>query len=121
MHGGHNGSNKDLLLPTPLVQGYLAHKKTPPPPYDPTVTLCLGQSGVPRGVGEVPLHAGLCPHNSACNEPGLSAGVVRTGGADVVRKEAWLFYGTSSGVRLCWELEEPKVPKRRDIQNGAFP
>ena len=26
-------------------------------------------------------------------------------------KEAWLFYRTSSGVRLCWELEEPKGPK----------
>ena len=26
----------------------------------------------------------------------------------VIRKEAWPFYRTSSGVRLCWELEEPK-------------
>jgi len=26
----------------------------------------------------------------------------------VIRKEAWLFCRTSSGVRLCWELEEPK-------------
>jgi len=26
-------------------------------------------------------------------------------------KEAWPFYRTSSGVRLCWELEEPKGPK----------
>ena len=30
---------------------------------------------------------------------------------DVIRKEAWPFYRTSSGVRLCWELEEPKGPK----------
>ena len=30
---------------------------------------------------------------------------------DVIRKEAWSFYRTSSGVRLCWELEEPKGPK----------
>jgi len=29
----------------------------------------------------------------------------------VIRKEAWSFYGTISGVRLCWELEEPKGPK----------
>ena len=28
-----------------------------------------------------------------------------------IRKEAWSFYRTSSGVRLCWELEEPKGPK----------
>ena len=38
---------------------------------------------------------------------------VCVGGAayDVIRKEAWSFYRTSSGVRLCWELEEPKGPK----------
>jgi len=29
----------------------------------------------------------------------------------VIRKEAWPFYRTISGVRLCWELEEPKGPK----------
>ena len=32
-------------------------------------------------------------------------------GLDVIRKEAWPFYRTISGVRLCWELEEPKGPK----------
>ena len=30
---------------------------------------------------------------------------------DVIRKEAYSFYGTISGVRLCWELEEPQGPK----------
>jgi hypothetical protein len=34
-----------------------------------------------------------------------------TGGADVIRKEAWPSCRISSGVRLCWELEEPKGPK----------
>ena len=29
----------------------------------------------------------------------------------MIRKEAWPFYITSSGLRLCWELEEPKGPK----------
>ena len=29
----------------------------------------------------------------------------------MIRKEAWPFYRTSSGVCLCWELEEPKGPK----------
>ena len=29
--------------------------------------------------------------------------------------EAWPFYRTSSCVRLCWELEEPKGPKGRQI------
>ena len=33
------------------------------------------------------------------------------GGLNVIRKEAWPFYRTSSGVRLCCELEEPKGPK----------
>ena len=28
-----------------------------------------------------------------------------------IRKEAWLFCRTSSSVRLCWELEEPKGPQ----------
>ena len=28
----------------------------------------------------------------------------------MVRKEAWPFYRTISGVRLCWELEEPQEP-----------
>ena len=31
---------------------------------------------------------------------------------EVIRKEAWSFYRTISGVRLCKELEEPKGPKR---------
>ena len=31
---------------------------------------------------------------------------------NVIQKEAWLFCRTSSGDRLCWELEEPKGPKR---------
>jgi len=29
----------------------------------------------------------------------------------VVRKEAWPFYRTISGVCLCWELEEPTGSK----------
>jgi hypothetical protein len=29
----------------------------------------------------------------------------------VIRKEAWPFYRTISGVHLCWELEELKGPK----------
>ena len=36
-----------------------------------------------------------------------------TGGLDVIRKEAWPFYRTSSGVRLFWQLAEPKRPKGR--------
>jgi len=31
-----------------------------------------------------------------------------------IRKEAWPFYRTIAGVRLCWELEEPKGPKGCD-------
>jgi len=36
------------------------------------------------------------------------AAILCTGGPDVIRKEAWPLYRTISGVRLCWELEEPK-------------
>ena len=36
--------------------------------------------------------------------------------------EAWPLYRTISGVRLCWELEEPKGPKRpgqcSDLRKG---
>ena len=34
-----------------------------------------------------------------------------TGGPDVIRKQAWPFYRTIFGVRICWELEEAKGPK----------
>ena len=27
----------------------------------------------------------------------------------MIRKEAWSFYRTDPGVRLCWELEEPTL------------
>ena len=40
-----------------------------------------------------------------------SAAILCTVGLDVIRKEAWPFYKTISGVRLCWVLEEPKGPK----------
>ena len=33
------------------VQENLAHKKPPPPSKDPTVALCIGRYGDPRGVG----------------------------------------------------------------------
>ena len=37
----------------------------------------------------------------------------------MIRKEAWSFYRTISGVRLCWELEEPKGPK--GVYSGQAP
>jgi len=44
---------------------------------------------------------------------GSGSGLGGCGGAAVIRKEAWPFYKTISGVRLWWELEEPKGPKGR--------
>ena len=44
-----------------------------------------------------------------------SAAILCTGGANVIRKEAWSFIRTSFGVRLCWELEEPEGPKNRGL------
>ena len=40
-----------------------------------------------------------------------SAAILCTREPDVIRKEAWPFYRTSSGVRICWELEESKGPE----------
>ena len=64
--------------------------------------------------GEVFAYVGL-PQNlkdlkAVCPLAG-SAAILFAGGLDVIRKEAWPFYRTSSGVRLCWELKEPKGPK----------
>ena len=42
------------------------------------------------------------------SDPEAGPVVPRFSFLDVIRKEAWPFYRTSSGVRLCWELEEPK-------------
>ena len=39
------------------------------------------------------------------------AAVLCTGGADVIRKEAWPFYRTISRVRLCWELAQAERPE----------
>ena len=40
-----------------------------------------------------------------------SAAILCAEGLDVIREEAWSFYRTISGGRLCWELKEPKGPK----------
>ena len=45
------------------------------------------------------------------HEPASGHSLDCTGGLDVIRTEAWLVYRTSSGVRLCWELEERQGPK----------
>ena len=39
------------------------------------------------------------------------AAILCRGGPGVIRKEAWPFYRSVPGVRLCWELEEPRGPK----------
>ena len=52
----------------------------------------------------------VCPqhYRQAC-----PSAILSTGGPGVIRKEAWRFYRTIPGVRLCWELEGPKGPKGR--------
>ena len=60
-------------------------------------------------------HEPLWP-DSTClriNPSAGSAAILFIGGLDVIRKEAWPFHRTISGVRLCWELEEPKGPKEQ--------
>ena len=48
-----------------------------------------------------------------------SAAIFCTGELDVIRNEAWSFYRTISGVRLCWELEEPNRPKVLHCEEGT--
>ena len=48
------------------------------------------------------------PKRYICLQP--VAAILCTGGPDVIKQEAWPFYRTNFGVRLCWELEEPKGP-----------
>ena len=39
----------------------------------------------------------------------------------MIRKEAWSFYRTISGVPLCWELEELKDLKDlKDLRDRSF-
>ena len=45
------------LLATSGIQGYLAHKKNATP-KDPTVGICVGPYGVPRGGGAVSFERG---------------------------------------------------------------
>ena len=50
-----------------------------------------------------------------------SAAILCIGGLDVIRKEAWPFYRTISGVRLCWDLEEPEEPEGfSDLQGMQY-
>ena len=44
-----------------------------------------------------------------------------TGGPGVIQKEAWPFYRAISGVRLCWELEEPEGPKGPPPSSSTAP
>ena len=38
----------------------------------------------------------------------------------MIRKKAWPFYRAISGVRLCWELEEPKGPEGASRPTECF-
>jgi len=38
-----------------------------------------------------------------------------TGGPDVIPKDAWPFYRTVPGVRLCWELEQ--IERRKKVRH----
>ena len=52
---------------------------------------------------------GLEAYKKTCAPP-TSLAILCTRGPDVIRKEAWSFYRRNSGIRLCWELEDPKGP-----------
>ena len=49
---------------------------------------------------------------------GLNLNLKDLKGLNVIRKEAWPFYRTISGVRLYWVLEEPKEPKKKEVKEA---
>ena len=51
----------------------------------------------------------------------LSPSRWRSGELDVIRKEAWPFYRTISGVRLYWVLEEPRGPRGHTLLRMRIP
>ena len=72
-------------------------KSSPPPQKYPEMSVCVrDEPHGPNSYARLRVPFILC-----------------TGGPDVIRKEAWSFYRTISGVRLYWELEETKGPKGR--------
>ena len=69
---------------------------------------------IQKGLGWIMKDSGFSnPHPFEDDPLAGSAAILCTGGPDVIRKEAWSFYRTSSGVRLCWELEEPREPRAK--------
>ena len=66
----------------------------------------LGAWDRPASGGEGPA-SGLRRAHLKTDGPtsGKRAQIRLAGGPDMTRKEAWSFYRTISGVRLCWELE----------------
>ena len=75
--------------------------------------VCVGERERERESWVLSAH-NLCPEAGQAARVGPEAGLYdpsRTGGPDVIRKEACSFYRTSSGVRLCWELQELEGPK----------
>ena len=69
-------------------------------------------------MSEVPLYQKRPPRTRAPAYLEPLTGKIGVSAADVIRKEAWPFYTTISGVRLCWELEEPKGPKAAGLGWG---
>ena len=68
-----------------------------------------GERGEGLGVKEVgDVRLRRCPFVCLSYSFSGSAAILCSGGPDVIRKEAWPFCRTISGVRLCWDLEEPK-------------
>ena len=61
----------------------------------------------------------LIRDQSPLQDPPRTLGIILcTGGPGMIRKEAWPFYRTISGVRLCWELEKPQGPKGVPFREG---
>ena len=79
--------------------------------------LCQGQDTTPQFTEDRDQTRKGYHTNAHLQDPGLK---FCTGGPDVIQKQAWPFYRTISGARLCWELEESKGPKRLKLGAPAF-
>ena len=129
---------KPLYLITSL--SYICSCRQPPPcgggasslslSLSLSVSFCLPLSERDRAERSRPEHSCANGPTRARAGPGSHSAVLHATlppspiciwGLDVIRKEAWSFYRTISGVRLCWELEEPKGPKGHGGRPGGCP
>jgi len=114
------GSSTYMWTKIPPILGERAHhRRTPKPPPGPPSRTGL-DTGCDLSRGTTPQHS-LSGLVLSSRHTGGFFLRVSAGGLDVVRKEAWPWCRTILGVRLCWELGEPKGPKGNTKTTASHP